>query len=141
MSNNEFRDLVDNGVWALQKSLKLFLDKYKDMEDSTDRTALSVEERSQLVLLYQAQDKIWNAYQLLDRINKPVVAQGQLTKNANGRYEVNGVELTAGEYIEYYEAEDGGCYLPSRVEHSGEDYYIVALGRDKSIQGLQVRIK
>ncbi|XWU16647.1 DUF5348 domain-containing protein (plasmid) [Bacillus subtilis] len=31
--------------------------------------------------------------------------------------------------------------MPSRVEHNGEDYYIVAMGREKSIEGLRVRIK
>lgn len=140
--SNELKDLADNGVWALQKSLKLFLGKYQNMEESTDRSILSVEERSQLVILYQAQDKIWDAYNLLKRLNEPVKAEGYLQKNANGRYEVDGIELTSGSYVEYFdEDEDGGRYLPSSLEHNGDDYYIVDLGQEKSIQGLQVRIK
>lgn len=140
--SNELKDLVENGAWALQKSLKLFLDKYQDVEDNTARSSLTVEERSNFMMLYQVQDKISDAYYLLKNLDKPVRAEGRLEKQSNGRYQVDGVELTSGSYVEFYEDdEDGGYYIPSRVEHNGEDYYIVALGREQSIEGLKVRIK
>lgn len=139
MSN--IKKLVNHSV-RLEHDLKRFLEMYKDVEDNTNQSALSVEERSDFNLLYQIQDKIGDAYFLLDKLNKDVKAAGYLEKNVNDRYEVNGMELTSGSYVEFYWADDdGGCYVPSRLEHSGQDYYIVALGRDKLIQGLQVRIK
>lgn len=140
--SNEFKDLIENGAWALRKSLKMFLDKYQEVEENTARSELSTDERSQLVILYQVQDKISDAYYLLKNLDKPVRAEGRLEKQSNGRYQVDGVELTSGSYVEFFDDdEDGGCYVPSRVEHNGEDYYIVALGREKSIKGLRVRIK
>lgn len=142
MSNNEFKDLIDNGVWALTKSLKLFLEKYQDMEENTNQSTLSIDERSQLIALYQVQNKLEDAYHQLKKLSSPVIAEGRLKKNSINRYEVNGVELTSGSYVEYLsEDEDGNYYIPSSIEHNGEDYYIVNLGRDKKIEGLQVRIK
>lgn len=139
--SSEIRNLVQSAE-DLQLTLKRFLDKYQELEENTNRSSLSVDERSQFVLLYQAQDEIWDAYNLLKRLDEPVRAEGYLEKGSNGRYEVDGLELSSGSYIEYFsEDEDGGCYVPSRLEHNGGDYYIVTLGREKSIQGLKVRVK
>jgi len=66
--------------------------------------------------------------------------EGSLRKKANGRYEVGGYELTSGEVVDYYD-EDLNTFITSRIEHNGEEYYIVDLGRDKSIAGVHVRIK
>ena len=140
--SNEFKDLVENGVWALQRNLKLFLDKFTDVEENTALSLLSVESRSQFVILYQAQDKILDAYNLLKNLDKPVRVEGFLEKQFNGRYVAGGVELTSGSYVEFFDDdEDGGCYVPSYIEHNGEDYYLTVLGKEKPIEGLQVRIK
>lgn len=142
MANYEFKDLTENGVWAIRKSLKLYLQKYQEMEENTNQSTLSVDERSQFFALYQAQEKLKVAYYQLEKLSESVIADGYLIKNKNNRYEVGGVELTSGSYIEYlYKDEDINYYVPSTIEHNGEDYYIVDLGRSKKIEGVQVRIK
>lgn len=139
--SNELKQLLDSGV-DLQYALKRFLEKYREAEVNMDRSVLTVEERSDYVVLYQASDKISDAYRLLKTLDKPIRADGILVKNSNGRYEVNGIELTSGSSVEFFsDDEDGGCYVPSRIEHNGEDYYIYDLGRDENIEGVRVRIK
>lgn len=50
------------------------------------------------------------------------MAQGYLWMQENGRYAVDGDELTAGRGIE---VEIGGKWLPMRIEHDGEEYYLL----------------
>lgn len=140
--SKEFRDLVRAGE-DLQYALKRFMDIYEEVQENTAQSALSVEERSDFVVFYRANRKLEDAYWLLEKVYKPVKAEGHLEKNSIGRYEVEGIQLSSGSYVEFFsdDDEDGGCYVPSRVEHGGEDYYIVALGKEKPIEGLKVRIR
>ncbi|MEK4951942.1 DUF5348 domain-containing protein [Bacillus sp. FSL W8-1127] len=125
----------------LRHNLKKFLDKYEAAAENISLSSLSLEERSDCVTLYQVQDILFDAYILLKNLDKPVKAEGYLDKQKNGRYAIGDVELTSGMYVEYFSDEDGGYYVPSRLEHNGDDYYIVELGKDRSIEGLKVRIK
>lgn len=45
------------------------------------------------MVLYQVQDKIYEAYMLLQNLEKPVRAEGYLEKLSNGRYQVDEVEI------------------------------------------------
>lgn len=76
----------------------------------------------------------------LDWLHKPILAQGYLLKNENGRYKVKGQELTSGHPLDYYD-KDFEEWKHSRVEHNGDDYYIYHYGRERSIEGLLVRIR
>ena len=126
----------------LNDHLKTFLDECDKLLECTDRSALSVEERSNLILLQQLQAKIWELNSSLAKLTKPVLVEGILIKNENGRYEVEGLELTSGQYIEYFRDDEfGGHYVPSQIEYHGQDYYIVGLGKEKPIEGLKVRIR
>lgn len=68
----------------------------------------------------------------------PIKAKGLLTLNDNGRYEIDGREMTCGSPLEYYD-KDFGSWCSSRVEHNGNNYYIV--GYDVPIDNVYVRLR
>ena len=91
------------------------------------------------------------AYEI-DYLGAPIREKGCLHKNANGRYELNGSELTCGcgiEYLmedEYHEVYDITTsdfisvpyWKSGRIEHNGKDYYIV--GADlETLENVKVR--
>lgn len=55
---------------------------------------------------------------------------GQIRRNSSTRFEVDGVELTSGDTLEVLII-DGQDYsikwVSTRVEHNGDDYYLVGL--------------
>lgn len=91
----------------------------------------------------------------INYLNRPVKTEGELELNENGRYEVNGVELTCGRGVEYlctddYHAtyDDGAkdyiCvpyWKASRIEHNGEQYYLVGASELESLDSVHVRIR
>lgn len=82
----------------------------------------------------------------LEWLDKPIVAEGVLVKNANERYEIEGtgVEFTSGRPLDVWHYDDWKeeyKWTRSRLEHGNGDYYIVALGKDVSIEGLKVRAR
>ncbi|MBZ9534532.1 DUF5348 domain-containing protein [Bacillus firmus] len=140
--SNELNELISISK-ELGPRLNRFYSKYQKMEEDTVRARLTAEERYQFMLLYQVADKLEDADLLIHKMNKEIIYEGRLMKNGYGRYEVEGYELTSGAPLEvwYEDEEEPGYYVPSRLEHSGGDYYIVALGREKNIEGVLVRIK
>lgn len=90
----------------------------------------------------------------LNYIDRPIRTEGALHKNANGRYEVNGIELSSGCGIDYLATDDRHCrynkndeYVPtpywcsSRIEHNGKDYYIVGATDLETLENVRVRIR
>lgn len=64
----------------------------------------------------------------LDYLNRPFCLEGTLSMNDNGRYELNGYELTSGQGLEvlifdpYHEKE---TWYAGSIEHNGTSYYLV----------------
>ncbi|MNC06997.1 hypothetical protein D3C76_179040 [compost metagenome] len=89
----------------------------------------------------KAEDKLEDIVWILERAFAEVADEGRLKKGNNGRYSLNGFEFTSGATIEFL-FEDGGekCWVKSRIEHSGRDYYFVNYGQIP-LEGLRVRIK
>ncbi|MGH0680963.1 DUF5348 domain-containing protein [Bacillus luti] len=137
--SNEFKQLVGLAK-ELAPKLRQFSELYEDVERVTFPSELSEEERYQLNVLLRVGEKLDDVSYRLDKMLKPVQTLGVLQKNETGRYEVNGTQLSSGYPLEYY-SEEENCYIPSRVEHNGDDYYIVSLGREEPIDGVRVRIK
>ena len=75
-------------------------------------------------------------------MNKSVISEGILVKNNIDRYEIQGteIEFSSGSPLDVWNNE-WNQWETSRIEHNGEDYYIVSLGRNKPISGLKVRKK
>jgi hypothetical protein len=66
-----------------------------------------------------------------------------LEKLADGRYICDGYELTSGYRLEvliYDENEECYRWVATRIEHNGEDYYLVGL-RDASLASIRERIR
>ncbi|EOQ04690.1 hypothetical protein KOY_04865 [Bacillus cereus VDM021] len=138
--SNEFNQLVQL-VKELSPQLRKFNELYEEVERVTLPSDLTMEERYQLNVLLGIGEKLGDVSYALDNMVKPVQTSGTLEKNyETGRYEVNGTQLSSGYPLEYY-SEEEKCYIPSRIEHNGDDYYIVSLGREEPIDGVRVRIK
>ena len=74
----------------------------------------------------------------LEWMRKPVRAEGYLQRNSNGRFELDGIELTSGSPIDAWD-EEYEEWITTRIEHH-EDYYIYHL-REQDPQDTLVRIK
>ena len=98
--------------------------------------------------------KLEDVTHTLNYIDRPIKTEGALHKNANGRYEVNGIELSSGCGIDYLATDDRHCrynknddYVPtpywcsSRIEHNGKDYYIVGATDLETLENVRVRIR
>jgi hypothetical protein len=139
--SNEFKQLLDLAK-ELAPKLARFSEVYEEVERVTlPSEELTMEERYQLNVLLRVGEKLDDASYSLNNMLKPVQVSGTLEKNyETGRYEVDGISLSSGYPVEYLSELDK-CYIPSRLEHNGDDYYIVALGREEDIDGVRVRIK
>ena len=102
-------------------------------------------------------DELEETLEKLDRVNsglsylsQPIAVQGQLHRGSNGRYSVEGRELSSGYGLEILAPTEvttksgdwraGFKWVATRMEHNGEDYYIVGY-RDLPLEGLTVRIR
>lgn len=127
-------------VSSLEGEVSRFIRQFEQLESTTSRSSLKGEERYQYSVLYQVYDKLSEISFLLGKMSQEVKVEGLLEKLENGRYAVQGIELSSGTYLEYFDGEEE-CFYPSRLEHNGQDYYIVALGKNRSIEGVLVRLK
>ena len=80
----------------------------------------------------------------LKYLSRPVKEVSCLHKNRSGRYETSGGHsYTSGHSIEALVPDDYSnvnCWVRTRVEHDGKDYYLVG-HHDVSMEGLTVRIR
>ena len=111
----------------------------------------------ELFLLDELRDilyKLADVSHTIKYLERPIKVEGALHKNANGRYEVQGMELSSGYGLEYLSLDDrhmryndNDDYVSTtywgygRIEHDGTDYYIVGADKDTKLEGLRVRIR
>lgn len=93
-------------------------------------------------------DKLDDIYRRLEYLAKDIVTEGMIFHNSAGRYELlNGDYFTSGSIIEilvkpkYEDEENKPYWVLTTVEHNGDDYYAVALGKETSINGMTVRLR
>ncbi|MEK3684901.1 DUF5348 domain-containing protein [Paenibacillus sp. FSL R10-2736] len=94
-------------------------------------------------MFYQIEDKLNDARRLIRFMVAPVLKEGVLYKRSDGRYGLqDGTYFSSSGYIEYLLTEPGEDtrWVSSRVEHNGEDYYIV-VKPELSLDGQRVRVK
>lgn len=122
---------------------RLLKDYQSNIRWNVDVSKLSVEEMTEYQLLDKMMDKLNDLLKMSDYYNKEIVYEGSLVKQANGRYSVNGSELTSGAVIEYLVESDNepSYFEKSRIEHANGDYFIVSRGKDKPIEGIHVRVR
>ncbi|MGO1059169.1 DUF5348 domain-containing protein [Planococcus sp. FY231025] len=93
-------------------------------------------------------EKLDGIHRKLEYLSKDVISEGPIFHNSAGRYEMlNGEYFTSGSTIELLvkdedEDEDERAYwILTTIEHNGDDYYAVALGRETSINGMTARLR
>lgn len=112
----------------LELRLKEAVQEARRLEYETSQDSLSPEQRFEYEQLLGIGAKLEEALTRWQYLQKSVVAEGFLRKNENGRYEIDGREFTSGESIEVLISDpdfDETTWVKSRVEHNGEDYYLV----------------
>lgn len=128
-------------------------EEYGDLSD-LDYDNTNADELFLLDELIGVLDKLADVSHTVNYLNRPIKVEGALNKNANGRYEVQGIELSSGYGLEYLSLDDrhmryndNGDYVMTpywsygRIEHDGNDYYIVGADKDTKLEGLKVRIR
>ena len=126
---------------------------YDDLSD-VDYNNTNADELFLLDELRDILDKLADVSHTIKYLERPIKVEGALHKNANGRYEVNGIELSSGYGLEYLSLDDrhmryndNDDYVSTtywgygRIEHDGTDYYIVGADKDTKLEGLRVRIR
>lgn len=120
------------------------LDDYKQIRNADERQKLE-EYRNILYKLEEVQST-------LSYYDKPVKEVSRIYTNESGRYETDrGHYYTSSSSIEFLrveetynydtdEWEDSGIWTTSRVEHNGQDYYIVGYS-GVEMSGLKVRVR
>lgn len=94
-------------------------------------------------------DYLERASSNISYLSQPIEYSGKLHKQDNGRYMLDGYELTSGSGLEallpceIYDTEQedyiaGVEWVASRIEHNGKDYYLVGYP-DLKLEGLQAR--
>lgn len=145
-------------IKELNPKIKQILN-HAEYENYDDLSALDYNnaDADQLFMLDELQQilsKLDDVSHTLGYISRPIRAEGTLYKNMNGRYEVEGHELSSGSGIEYlstdgdhmrYDENDEFVCVPywksSRIEHNGKDYYIVGATELDTLDNVRVRIR
>lgn len=113
--------------------------------DRTDPEQLFLVEEYRGIL-----DKLESVSRSISYLQQPIAYSGKLTKQENGRYSCGEYELTSGSGLEVLEPcellnsegvfVDGYRWTSTRLEHNGNDYYLVGVQAD-SLEGMQARIR
>jgi len=81
-------------------------------------------------------------HSILENLQKPVVAEGNLYRNENGRFELDDyTEFTSGSSIEFLTWDDwdeAEKWIAARIEHTDGDYYLYG-HKEVQLEGLRVR--
>ncbi|MBQ5852121.1 MAG: DUF5348 domain-containing protein, partial [Lachnospiraceae bacterium] len=145
-------EVQDLNVKVQQILYKAEYENYDDLSGlEWDKT--SADDLFLLDELRQIMYKLDDVSHTLKYLDRPIKTEGALHKNSNGRYEVNGIELSSGSGIEYLATDDrhmryndNDDYVPtpywcaSRIEHDGTDYYIVGANDLDTLENVRVRI-
>lgn len=142
MRTEEVKNLMD----ALNTSIQVVLqmtnyDKYEELNldlNPGDPNDQFLKEQYMALL-----EQLTNTHTAINYLQQPVVEEGQLSRNRNGRFELNdSYELSSGcplEFLHYDDFDNCHKWIASRIEHS-TDYYIVGY-KELSLEGLKVRVR
>ena len=120
----------------------------KRFGDDADNLVINREDLDEVFMRDQYQELSYKLNDVLDRLNylsKPVVEQGHVQRNEQGRYELpSGTYLMSGSTCEilYYSRDtEEDSWIYTTIEHNGDDYYATSLGKSHPLQGMMVRIR
>lgn len=127
----------------LNSEIESFLKTVGDYCDDVEYDQHNLDEKFLRDELYGISDKLDDVKRKVNYLSKPVREQGFLSHNSDGRYELpSGEYFTSGSSCEILNTDgDEQEWLFTAIEHNGEDYYAVRLGRNVSINGLMARVR
>ncbi|SGO61961.1 Uncharacterised protein [Mycobacterium tuberculosis] len=135
-------DQVRATLKRLEHKLEEAVQETRRMEEETSQDALSPEQRLEYEQLLGIGTRLEEALTRWKYLQKPVVAEGFLRKNERGRYEIDDrFEFTSGQSIEVLVSDpnfDETTWVKTRVEHNGQDYYLVGY-EEIPMDGLMAR--
>lgn len=134
-------DQVKAALERLKPRMEEAIRETQRLEEETSRDALSPEQHFEFEQLLGIGERLEEALARWNYLQKPVVAEGFLRKNENGRYEIEGREFTSGESVEVLISDpdfDETTWVRTRVEHNGENYYLVGY-EEVPMDGLMAR--
>lgn len=89
------------------------------VEDASDP-----DEAGKLLALHKMLNLLEDFNALMNFYKSPIAAEGVLHIQENGRFELEGDEITSGTVLELLEEdEDGQRWVRSSIEHNGDEYY------------------
>lgn len=139
---------IDGSLRSVLKESKFY--EYDDLS-GLDFDKADPEQRFLQEELRQALDCLEKADRIIKNLEAPIRYSGKLRKQSNGRYSLDGRELSSGYCIEvlapceYYDCKkddyvEGREWVSTRIEHNGDDYYLVGYSKVK-MDGLEARIR
>ncbi|MEK3762650.1 DUF5348 domain-containing protein [Paenibacillus sp. FSL P4-0338] len=137
------KEKIQSALVNLEPQLKRVSKLIQDAENDGIYSSENPEEMYLRGMFYQIQGKLNDARRLIRFTVAPVLKEGVLHKRSDGRYGLqDGTYFSSSGYIEYLLTEPGedARWVSSRIEHNGEDYFIVGR-KELPLQGLRVRIK
>lgn len=111
-------------------------DPWSELGEKIDKPD-NADEMMKYNFVLQTLDRLYEINADILYLQKSVQSKGKLRKNSRGRYEIPDYEWTSGREIE---ALIENVWIHSRVEHNGEDYYIVGYS-SIPMEGLAVRVR
>ena len=126
----------------IENSISKLKDRYGSLPEEFEYNYDDPEEKYQHDTVRSVVSKLDEVQKQIKWMSKSVIAEGILVKNNNNPYEIQGteIEFSSGSPLDVWNNE-WKQWETSRIEHSGEDYYIVSFGKNKPISGLKVRKK
>ncbi|MBG9730781.1 hypothetical protein ABD87_14895 [Lysinibacillus sphaericus] len=128
---------LNGEIYSVLKSLGRYCDNV--IYDSND-----IDEKFLRDQFYFLSNKLEDVHGKIDYFSKSIVGQGFLKLNDSKRYALpSGDYLNSGSVCEllYTDNENEQYWVYTSIEHSGNDYYATALGKDHSINGMMARIR
>ena len=127
--------------------------EYDDLSALSDYNEIrTADARQQLEEYRNILDKLDRIHSTLSYYDRPIREVSRIYRNETGRYETDrGYYFTSGSSIEFLRVEqvyneetdaweDAEIWTSSRVEHNGNDYYLVGFP-DVELSGLKVRVR
>lgn len=127
----------------LKAELRAFYEEVEELEDRWDSVyECNADDLYARHQLYRAAGMIREAYYELDALTSPVTSEGVLKRNSNGRFSLDGYELSSGYGIEYLalDSDDNEVWMRGRIEYYDGDYRIWKRP-DIALEGLRARVK
>ena len=126
----------------IENSISKLEDRHENLPEEFEYNYENPEEKYQHDAVRSVMSKLEDVQRQIKWMNKPILSEGILVKNSINRYEIQGteIEFSSGSPLDVWN-EEWNQWETTRIEHNGEDYYIVSLGRETPILGVKVRKK